>query len=56
MAFVAQAQRFEKYTRRLDEAFIQGDIKEASEQYFLFLDRFARNSATFSDSIDLQYY
>lgn len=52
----AQGQNFEKYYEKLDKAFIQGDIREVAEQYYLLEDRFARKGGTFRDSSKVQYY
>jgi len=52
----AKAQNFDKYYSKLDKAFLQGDIREVAEQYYLLEDRFARKGGNFRDSSQVQYY
>lgn len=50
------AQKYEKYYKRLNEAFIQGDVREAADTYYSLVDKFSGRNATFQDSIKLQFY
>jgi CHAT domain-containing protein len=53
---ISFAQKYDKYYKRLDLAFIQGDVREASENYYSLAEKFSSRNATFQDSIKLQYY
>ncbi len=55
-AGIASAQNYDKYYSKLDKAFLQGDIKEVAEQYYILQDRFSRKGGTFRDSSQVQYY
>lgn len=56
MAFSAEAQKMDKYFERLEKAFVQGDIKSASEEYYSLANRMVGKTVSFQDSIQLQYY
>ncbi len=52
----AFAQKFEKYYERLNQAFEQGDIKTAAEEYYNLAERMNGKVVAFQDSIQLQYF
>jgi len=54
--FNSEAQKFDKYYNRLDQAFIQGDFKGAEEEYYSLANKFQGKSISFQDSIKLLYY
>lgn len=56
VCFPALGQTFDKYYSKLDKAFLQGDIREVAEQYYLLEDRFSRKGGNFKDSSMVQYY
>jgi CHAT domain-containing protein len=52
----AFGQKFDKFYKRLDEAFIQGDFKTAEDEFYSLSTKFVGKTVSFQDSIRLLYY
>ena len=52
----SQAQKYDKNFKKLEKAFLQGDVREADDEFNDLREHFTGKYATFKDSVTAQYY
>ncbi len=56
LPLISPAQKLDKYYKKLDIAFIQGNVNEATDVYNALIGKISDRSITFQDSIRRQFY